>query len=181
MRRDALDIGPAVHGTVPRVALVAVVGVAVLLLQPPLFWQAVAGIAAVVGGVLPRTMTGWLALAVVPLALVMQPVDLARTMIAVALIHAGHVLATLVLTVPARSRIALAALRPTALRFLGVQAIAQAVAVVAVILPTADGRGIPWAAPIGAVAVALVALLLIRRVMTRRHTVDSDPREQSFE
>ncbi|UYO95864.1 hypothetical protein OED01_09605 [Microbacterium sp. M28] len=164
MRDDALDIGTALPGVFIRIALFAVVGGGAWLLHPGIGWQVIA-VAAVAGGAAwPQTGLAWFATIVVPFALITQPVDLGRTCLAVLVVHLGHVLATLSLTVPIRSRIALRALRPTALRLLLVQSIAQIVAVVAVLLPSAEGRGIAWLAPIGALAVVGVAVVLLRHV-----------------
>ena len=164
MSDDTLDIGAAVPGAFIRIALVVVVAGGAWMLEPGIVWQIIALILAGVGAVLPQTGGVWFALVIVPFALITQPVDPGRTCLAVLIVHLGHVLATLSLSIPLRARIALQALRPTAVRFLGVQVIAQAVAVVAVLLPSADGRGIPWLAPIGAVAVAGAAVLLLRHV-----------------
>lgn len=163
MRRDTIMIGPAVSGAVLRGVAVALVAAAALALQPPPFWQAAAVLAAVTGAVFPRTGLFWVALLVVPLALLMDEVSLWRTALAIAVVHAGHVLATLSLAIPARSRVALSALRPASVRWAGIQVISQAVAGAALIVPRAEGAGLAWAAPVGALAVALLAVLLLRR------------------
>lgn len=164
MNDDTLDIGASVPGLLVRVALVCVVGGGTWLLQPGIGWQVIAVIAAAVGAALPQTGMAWFAMVVVPMALITQPIDLGRACLAVLVVHLGHVLATLSLTVPIRSRIALRALRPTAMRFLAAQLVAQVFAIVAVVLPSGDGRGVAWLAPIGAAAVAGAAVLLLRHV-----------------
>ncbi|MFB7252272.1 hypothetical protein [Microbacterium sp. NPDC056234] len=164
MKDDTLDIGASVPGLLVRVALVGVVGGGAWLLQPGIGWQIIAVVAVVGGAVWPQTGLAWFAMIVVPFALITQPVDLGRACLAVLVVHLGHVLATLSLTVPIRSRIALRALRPTAVRVLTVQLTAQVIAIIAVLLPSADGRGIAWLAPIGALAVVGAAVLLLRRV-----------------
>lgn len=164
MTDDTLDIGASVPGVLVRIALVCVVGGGTWLLHPGIGWQIIAVIAVGVGAALPQTGMAWISMIVVPVALIMQPVDLGRACLAVLVLHLGHVLATLSLTMPARSWIALQALRPTAMRFLGAQAVGQVVAIVAVLLPAADGSGTAWLGPIGAAAVVAVAVLLLRHV-----------------
>jgi len=181
MRDDVLEIGPWIPGVVPRVALVALVAGASAALGLAAGWQAAAVAAVIIGAVWPRTGLAWFSLVVVPLAVLWQPIDLGHTMIAVAALHLGHVLATMMLAVPVRSRVSLAALRPTAIRLVGVQVVAQALAVVAIVLPRADGAGLAWAAPLGACAVAILAVLLLRGLDTPRHPEPRAPREQSFE
>ncbi|WP_243225954.1 hypothetical protein [Microbacterium sp. CIAB417] len=164
MTDDRLVIGAWVPAGLVRVLLVLVVGGAVWLLQPGIGWQAIAVIAVVAGAILPQTGLAWFAMLVLPFALLTQPPDLGRACLAVLAVHAGHVLATLSLTMPVRSRIALRALRPTARRFAVAQAIGQAAAACAVLLPAADGAGAAWIAPVGAVGVVALAVLLLQRV-----------------
>ncbi|WP_460795020.1 hypothetical protein [Microbacterium sp. GXF0217] len=164
MSDDALDIGAAVPAVLIRITLVVVVAGGAWMLEPGIVWQSIALILVVAGAVLPQTGGAWFALIVVPFALITQPEDPARACLAVLIVHLGHVLATMSLSIPLRARVALRALRPTGVRFVWVQAIAQAVAVVAVLLPSAEGTGVAWLAPIGAVAVATAAVLLLRHV-----------------
>jgi hypothetical protein len=163
MSRDELAIGPAVPGFALRIGGVAVVAAAVLVLQPAPFWQAASLLAAVAGAVFPRTGLAWAALVVVPLAVLTGDASPSRTAVAIAAVHLGHVLASLSLVIPGRSRVALAALAPTAVRWCGVQLVSQAVAAAIVLIPRADGSGLSWAAPIGGLAVALLAVVLLRR------------------
>lgn len=181
MRDDVLEIGPWIPGVVPRIALVALVAGASAALGLAIGWQTAAVATAALGAIWPRTGLAWFSLAVVPLGVLWQPLGLAPTMLAVAALHLGHVLAAMMLAIPARSRVSLAALRPTAMRWLGVQVVAQALAVVAVALPRADGPGLAWAAPVGAGAVAILAVLLLLGLDTPRHPEQTAPHEQSFE
>ncbi|GGO61050.1 hypothetical protein GCM10010910_07940 [Microbacterium nanhaiense] len=163
MRRDQIVIGPAVSGVVLRAAAVAVAAGAAAALQPAPFWQVTLVLVAVAGAVLPRSGMAWVALLVLPVALLAGEVSPWRTAVAIAAVHALHVLASLALAIPARSRVALAALRPTAARWLGVQLVSQLVAAAVLVMPRAVGAGIAWAAPVGALAVALLAIILLRR------------------
>ncbi|GGF33008.1 hypothetical protein GCM10010922_05090 [Microbacterium sorbitolivorans] len=163
MSRDELAIGAAIPGFALRILGVAVVAGAALALQPAPFLQIASIVLAVAGAVFPRTGLSWVALLVVPLALLVGDASPARTAIAIAAVHLGHVLATLCLAIPGRSRAALAALAPTARRWIGVQLVSQVVAAAILLVPRADGSGLAWAAPIGAIAVAGLAYLLLRR------------------
>ncbi|HLT67880.1 MAG TPA: hypothetical protein VKZ73_08420 [Microbacterium sp.] len=163
MRRDRIVIGPATPGFVLRAGGVLLVAAAALVLQPVTFWQVSFVLAAIAGAVFPRTGLAWAALLVAPLALLMQDISPWRTAIAIVVVHLGHVLAGLNLVIPGRSRVALAALRPTALRWLAVQLASQGVAAAVLTIPRADGSGIAWVAPVGALAVALLAVVLLRR------------------
>jgi hypothetical protein len=94
--------------------------------------------------------------------LISEP-DLGRAMIAVLVVQLIHVLMSLSLVIPAGSRVVIAALRPSALRLLAVQAIAQPVSVVVMVVTQGSTQTVPWAAVAGAVAVvALTATLLVR-------------------
>lgn len=164
MSDDTLDIGASVPGWLMRIALIGVVAGGAWMLEPGIVWQIIALLLVLVGAVLPQTGAAWFAMVIVPFALIVQPADLWRACLAVFVVHLGHVLATMSLTMPARSQVALQALRPTAMRFIGVQGIAQLGAITAVLLPSADATGIAWLAPIGAAAVVGVAVLLLRHV-----------------
>jgi len=76
-------------------------------------------------------------------------------------VHLVHVLTTLILVVPVGARIVLRALRPTALRFLAVQAAAQPLTFLVML---GSARGIvdaPWAVVAGAGALVALAVVLI--------------------
>lgn len=169
MKDDVLLIGRAVPGALIRAAGAGVSIVGAWLVGAPLFWIAVAAVAAVVGAIVPRTMFAWIALAVIPVALILQPSDLPRTCVAIAALHLGHVLATLSGVVSLRSRVALRALVPTARRVVIVQLVAQAAAVLSFAIPAADGRGAAWIAPVGALAVAATAVILVRGISQQKH------------
>ncbi|GGD41281.1 hypothetical protein GCM10010915_22780 [Microbacterium faecale] len=169
MKDDVLLIGRAVPGALIRAASAGVSIAGVWLVGAPLFWIAVAAVAAVVGAIVPRTMFAWIALAALPVALTLQSPDLGHTCVAVAALHLGHVLATLSGVVSLRSRVALRALIPTARRVLIVQVVAQAAALFAFAIPAADGRGAAWIAPVGALAVAATAVMLVRGISQKKH------------
>lgn len=163
MTRDRVVIGAAMPALVLRIAGVAVVAAVALILQPALFWQILFVAVAVVGAIFPRTGLAWGGLIIAPLSLVTDDISLGHTALALAAVHLGHALASLNLVIPAFSRVSLAALVPTARRFIAVQVISQVLVAAVLLVPRAEGSGLAWAAPVGAVGVALLVLLLLRR------------------
>jgi hypothetical protein len=98
--------------------------------------------------------------------LISEP-DLGRAMIAVLVVHLIHVLMSLCLVIPAGSRVVIAALRPSALRLLAIQAIGQPVTAAVMVVGGVSAEGssstAQWAVVAGAGAVvALVSILLVR-------------------
>ncbi|QYM63037.1 hypothetical protein [Microbacterium sp. Se5.02b] len=90
-----------------------------------------------------------------------------RTAIAVLLVHAVHILASLSLVVPMASRLALQGLRPTLMRFAVIQALSQPLVFAAWLLaPSGVDRGIAWLAP-AAAALLLCGVLLGLRAAKR--------------
>ena len=164
MRHDEVRIGAAIPGVLLRILNVAVIVACCIVMRPAPFWQVLFTLVALAGAVFPRSGLSWLALLVAPLGLVLDDVLLWRTAVALAVVHLGHVLTTLCLAIPARSRVALSALAPTGARFLGVQAAAQAIALAVLLVVGPGGSGISWLAPVGAGAVAVLAFVLLRRM-----------------
>lgn len=168
MRDDRLEIGTAVPGPVLPAAAVAVALAAAALLGAPPLWLAVAGGAIAIGAFAPTIGGPWIAAAVLTAMLVAGEPHPARTALVIAAVHLLHVLGSLSLVVPLRARIALPTLRPTAVRFVVVQAAGQAAGLLASLLPQA--RSQPIAVLAAATAVLLVALAgrrMLRR--QRRH------------
>ncbi|GAA5204376.1 hypothetical protein [Microbacterium jejuense] len=144
-----------VRGGVPallvRVLLVAVTAAGAMALVPVPLWRGVAITVAVIGAIVPRSLGGWIGGACIGLGMLLADPLPAQTAIAVLVVHAVHVLASLALTVPARSWIALRALAPTLGRFVAIQLVAQAVAFgVARLAAPEEGAGLAWAALAGA-------------------------------
>ena len=106
--------------------------------------------------------------------LISEP-DVGRAMIAVLAVQVIHVLMSLSLVIPAGSRVIVTALRPSLVRLIVVQAIAQPITVAVMVVMRIDTPAslptVPWAAVAGAGAVvALVATLLTRANRgTREH------------
>lgn len=160
-RNDSLETAPAVSWLVLRVALVAVAATGAFVLCPLVGWQWAAVVLALLGAALPPTFGGWGAIACIVIGMLVSEPDLGRAMLAVLIVHLIHVLTSLTLVVPRGSRVVLAALRPSGVRLVAVQAIAQPVTV-AVLLVTAGAAGAtPWAVVAAAAAVAAAAVMLI--------------------
>lgn len=161
MRRDeTLRIGASAPGAVMRVLIVLVAVTAAALLDAPPVWFAVVAALALFGAAMPARGGSWAAAAVLVALLVVLGPDGGRASAVVAAVHALHVLGALSLVVPATARVTLQALRPTAVRFAGVQAVGQAVLFVIAAVPT---RGsLPLAAIAGAVAVFVLAITALR-------------------
>jgi len=149
-----------VRGGVPavllRVLLVAVTAAGVMSLVPVPLWRGVAIVAAVIGAVVPRSLAGWLGGGVVGLGMLFADPRPVQTAIAVLVVHAIHVLASLTWTVPALSWISVRALLPTVRRFVSIQLVAQALAFgIAMLVSPVTGAGIAWAALAGAVVLVV--------------------------
>ncbi|WP_435745575.1 hypothetical protein [Microbacterium sp. PMB16] len=155
-------VGGAVFGIAPRLLLVAVVWFGAVSLVPFPLWQGVAVIAALVALVIPRSMSAWLAAACLAFGVVLTEPSPQRTALAVLLVHAVHLLGSLSLVIPARSRLALGVLLPSLLRFAVVQLLAQPlVFAVWLLVPSRVDRGIGWIAPIAAAMLLLGAILAV--------------------
>lgn len=155
-----LQIGASAPGALLRVLVVVVAVTAAALLEAPPAWLAVTGALALFGAVTPVHAGTWVAAAVLVGMLVVQGPDGFRAAIVVAAAHTLHVLGALTLVVPATARVALRALRPTAVRFAVMQAVGQLVAFGSALIP---GRGsLPVAVVAGAVAVLALGMTSLR-------------------
>ncbi|MFK3678837.1 hypothetical protein ACI2IP_13980 [Microbacterium sp. NPDC090218] len=170
----------AVPGITVRLLIVAIVwGGAVALIPFPL-WQAVAVIAALAAVALPRSLAAWVAAACLVFGVILTEPSPERTALAVLLVPAVHVLASLSLVIPNSSRLALGALAPTLGRFLVVQLLAQPVVYgMWLLLPTRVDRGAAWIAPLAAAALLLGVLLALRAVRKADAPRGSRPRSAS--
>ncbi|MGN7949632.1 hypothetical protein ACTJKH_12870 [Microbacterium sp. 22215] len=158
---DVLQTAPAVSWIAVRIVLIAVVSVGAFVLNPLVGWQWVAVILAVVAAVFPQTFAAWGGVACIVIGMLVSEPDLGRAMLAVLVVHAIHVLTSLTLVIPRGSRVVLAALRATAVRFVVLQAIAQSLTVVVMLGADGAGGSVPWAVVAGAVAVVAAAVLLL--------------------
>jgi hypothetical protein len=166
-RMHSFRVPAAIPGVVPRLLVVVFVAVGVLVLMPFPLWQGIAVVAALVAVFLPVSMAAWGAAACLPFGVVLTEPSIARTALAVLLVHAIHVCAGLSLVIPARSRMSLRVLLPTLRRFAVIQVIAQPLALG---VPLLSGRGLPtdvaWVAPVAAALLVVgvgLALVGLRR------------------
>ena len=168
-RRPQLRIGLVVPAVVLRLFLVVLaVGAAFTSISAvPL--RVVAIVGAVIGAVLPHTLCGWAPAGVVAVGVLITHPSPSGTAVAVALIHGIHVLASLSLTIPLGSWVSLRALWPSARRFVIVQVLSQAAALLAglVLVPrSAPGNG--WI-EVGAAVVLLCAAAAAWREARTEH------------
>ncbi|MDQ0612514.1 hypothetical protein QF046_000155 [Microbacterium sp. W4I4] len=174
MTRDArLVIGAAVPGALLPVAAAAVAGGAAALIGMPTLWVAVASAAPLLGGIVRMIGGAWIAAALLVIGLVAADSSPWSTATVIAAVHLLQVLGSLMLVIPLRSRIAVRALTPTAVRFVLVQLLCQAVGVLASLLPTRSG--LPLAAIAGAVSALVFTVLLVRMLRARRGGAFSKP------
>jgi hypothetical protein len=89
-------------------------------------------------------------------------------MISVLLVHVVHVLSALLPIVPWRGRVVLAALRPTLIRLLLIQAVAQPVVLAVMLVHVAGTVTLGSAVLVGAAAVAGLAILFLRGIRRRQ-------------
>jgi len=176
-RSQTLRVPAAVPGIVLRLLIVALVAVGVLLLMPYALWQGIAIAVAVAAVFVPASLAAWAAAACLPFGLLVTEPSATRTALAVLLVHAIHVVASLTLVIPARSRVSLLVLGPSALRFAVVQLIAQPVAFGVPLLVGASGWATAsWLAPAaaGSLTVGLaVALTALRRADAESRSLPS--------
>lgn len=153
----------AVPGIAVRLLLVAVVWAGVVVLNPFPVWQVVAVLAALVAVVVPRSLAAWLSAACVVFGVLLTDQAPERTALAVLVVPAIHMLASLSLVIPASSRLALAVLVPSLGRFLIVQLLAQPLVLgVWLSAPSDVDRGVVWLAPLAATALLLGVVLALR-------------------
>lgn len=158
---DTVTTGAAVSWLALRVSLVVVVGAGAVALTPLVGWSVTAVLLGVLAVVLPQSFAAWGSVACFVIGMLIAGPDPGRAMIAVLAVHLIHILTTLILVVPVRARIVLRALRPTALRFLVVQAIAQPLTLL-VMLGSARGTvEAPWIVVAGAAALVTFTVVLI--------------------
>lgn len=177
-RLRSFRVRAAVPGIVLRLLVVAIAWGGALVLVPFTLWQGVAVIAALLAVALPRSLAAWLAAACLVFGVLLTDPDPGRTALAVLLVHAIHLLASLSLVIPISSRVALPVLGPSLVRFLIIQLLAQPVVFSVWLLAPSDVvHGLTPLAPVAAAALALGVLLALRAA----RSADAQPREKSAE
>lgn len=167
MRRETrLVIGAAVPGALLPLTAAAVAGASAASIGMPMLWVVVAPTAVLFGGIVRMVGGAWIAAALLIIGLVAADPSPWRTATVIAAVHLLQVLGSLMLVIPLRSWIAVRALAPTAVRFVLVQLLCQAVGLLASLLPTRSG--LPLAAIAGAAAVLVFTVLVVRMLATGR-------------
>ncbi|WP_152926230.1 hypothetical protein [Microbacterium sp. GCS4] len=174
-RAQSFRVPAAIPGIVPRLLVVAFVAVGALVLMPFPLWQGIAIVLAVASVLLPVSMAAWGAAACLPFGVLLGEPSIARTALAVLLVHAIHVCAGLSLVIPVRSRLSLRVLGASLRRLAVIQLISQPLALGIALL---SGRGLPtgvgWVAPIAAAALVLGIAFALRSL--RRADIARDER-----
>jgi len=160
---DTMKTNAAVSWLLLRAALVFVVVVGAIALTPVIGWSIAAVGLGVIAAILPRSFAAWGSVACFVIGMLIAGPDPGRAMVAVLVVHLIHVLTTLILVVPVGSRIVLAALRPTLLRLLAVQAIAQPLTLLVMWGSSQGLVDAPWAVVAGAGALIGFSAVLIMR------------------
>ncbi|MFT4233757.1 MAG: hypothetical protein QM607_01930 [Microbacterium sp.] len=140
-----------------RLLLAVIPTVAAAVLLPTDSWMALA-ILPVIGAAFLHSRLSYAALAVIAIGVLISDPSAWRIAVAVLAVHAVHVLVTLCCAIPGHASISWRALRPTGIRFIVIQAIAQLVGLVASSLQRAEPR--PALALVGALALVAVAVVL---------------------
>jgi hypothetical protein len=129
-------------------------------------WIIAMGALCLVGGA-ARVLGGpWVSAVILVIVLVATDASPWRTAIVILAVHLLHVLGSLAMAVPLNAHVALAALRPTAARFAIAQLVGQAAGAVAFLLP--QGRVLPAAVILGALAVLVLVIGALRMLRTQR-------------
>lgn len=152
-----------------RVAFVAVACLAFAV--APLPYALAAVVLAIVGAALPAGLLGWGAAVVIAMAQLLNPGALTdpRPYLALLAVHLLHVLAGLILVLPARGRLQLRALAAPARRFVLIEVVAQPLLALALWARAADvplgvgGDAVAIGAAVCAVAIVVLLWVLARR------------------
>ena len=163
--------GPAIPAALLRIALALVGVVAAFNLTDVRLWQVLLVIGGLGAAIVPRSFVPWILLLLLAVTQLFEPATVPRTCMTLLLVHATQVLGTLCYAIGFRGYVTFRALRATAARFLAIQLISQplAIAIVYVLRPT-PGPGSAWFAVLGAAALALLGVWLLRLVNRRSQT-----------
>ncbi|MGM7696500.1 hypothetical protein [Microbacterium sp. A84] len=162
-RNDRLRTAASMPAIVLRIAFIVFVAVVALLLVPITGWQVVVVVAAVLGVIVPQSFGGWISIAGVVVGMLMNDPSMWRAMAAVLAVHVIHVVASLLLVIPWRSRVVLAALWPSLRRLLLIQLIAQPLTLLVMLAFLSETVTVASAAIIGAGALATFVILFLLR------------------
>lgn len=168
----SLRTGAVIPAVVLRAVLLAVMVGALSAMQAPWLWFWIGVVVAGIATIEPRTLTAWGVIGVVAIGLMLGETAPGRTAVALLAVTAIHQLGTMTLLVPLGAAIQPRALRPTIVRFLTVQLIAQPLAFVLLFgwsepLP----HGTPWAATMGAATLVVGVIAFV--VLSRRRSEEN--------
>lgn len=161
-RSHELRVPGGVPMLVVRFLLFAFSVAALLLLDAYPLWLWVAVVTAALGAIMPVTLAAWGPIVCIAVTLLTAEPSAGRAAFALFAVALIHLLASLAWVIPWRSRVRPAAIRPSARRFLAIQAIVQPVVLAVGLIPRLTGAGFAWLAPLGAVALVGIAVLLRR-------------------
>ncbi|MFK4760231.1 hypothetical protein ACI3KS_04775 [Microbacterium sp. ZW T5_45] len=160
-RNDRIETPVAVSGVIIRAALVAAVCLGAAVLVPVIGWSIAAVVCGLLAAAYPASQAGWGAVACFVVGMLIAGPDLGRSMLAVLLVQVILQLGALALVVPLRARVVLAALRPSAVRLVVGQAIAQPATFLVVQATSVAAPVMPWLALVGGGAVLGMSILLL--------------------
>lgn len=161
-RTHSMRVAFGVPALALRAAVLVVGGTGAFVLNEYPVWQIVGALAFLLGAVLPQSLATWGGAACIVLGIAASEPTAGRTAVALLIIHFVHVLGSACLVIPALSRIHPRALLPMLRRFALVEAIAQPLALLVVLLPAVGDGGVSWLAPVGAVVAGGLAVLFLR-------------------
>jgi len=170
-RNDTIESRPAVSWLLIRVALVAVVCLGAAVLVPVIGWGVAAVVCGVLAAVYPASQAGWGAVACIVVGMLIAGPDLGRSLLAVLLVQLILMLGALALVVPPGARVVLAALRPSAVRLLVGQIVAQLTTFLVLQATSGPAPVTPWLAPVGGGAVLATCVLLFLLLRGHRRGV----------
>lgn len=167
-RNDWIRTDASVPAAVLRLAFIAFVALAALMLIPVVGWQIAAVAMAALGVLLPQIFGGWFAIGCLAVGMLMSEPSIWRALVAVFVVHVIHVISSLLFVIPWQGRVVLAALRPTLRRLLMVQLVAQPLTLLIMVLFVPGGHSsgavtVEGAAIAGAIALAVFAVLFLMR------------------
>lgn len=166
---DRVRTGAFVAAIVLRIVFIVFVTLVALLLVPVIGWQVAVVVTAILGVVVPQSFGGWISIICVAIGMLMDEPSVWRAMIAVLAVHVMHVVSSLLLVIPWRSRVLFTALLPSLRRLLLVQVAAQPLTLLVMLAFGADGVRIPGAALIGASALAVFVVVFLLRMKRADH------------
>lgn len=175
-RMHTLNHGAWLPAWMLRLVVVLSTTIAGLWITDALHWRVTILCLGLLGAIVPATYAFWGIPIVAAVAVLTADPDPWRTSIAVLATHIVIALGPLSLALSPGVRVVLAALRPTAVRFLWLQVAAQCAAWLTLAITTVgSGRGGASFAIVGGASFVLLAILLLQRLRTARTDAERPP------